>query len=110
MELVRPERLELPTYWFEAINEPLINNLDGVRQNEAEEYYQSVSMKGIALGITPSVQVVGIPVGIPGRIVMVLLMSPDQQAYRPAPAFSPAAHSPCPQLQAMENSLPALSQ
>jgi hypothetical protein len=63
---VRPERLELPTYWFEAIDETAINDLDGVRQREVEEYYQSVSLMGVALRITPSVQVVGIPVGIPG--------------------------------------------
>ena len=27
MRLARPERLELPTYWFEAVNLRRINNL-----------------------------------------------------------------------------------
>ena len=63
--MTRPERLKLPTYWFEAKNETAINDLDQVGGSDAVEYYQSVNLRSVALKITPSVQVVGIPVGIP---------------------------------------------
>jgi hypothetical protein len=36
--LARPERLELPTYWFEAINDPPINNLDEMGRSGAVQY------------------------------------------------------------------------
>ena len=62
--VVRPERLELPTYWFEAMNETAINNLDELGWSDAVQSYQSVSLKSVALRITPSVQVVGIPAGL----------------------------------------------
>ena len=67
MNLARPERLELPTYWFEAKNETAINNLDELGWSDAVQYYQSVSLRGVAVGITPSVQVVGILLGIPAH-------------------------------------------
>jgi hypothetical protein len=33
--LARPERLELPTYWFEAMYKPVINDLHRVGRNDA---------------------------------------------------------------------------
>jgi hypothetical protein len=53
--VVRPERLELPTYWFEAMNDPPFNNLDGVKQSEAEKYYHSVSLRAVASQCLPGI-------------------------------------------------------
>jgi len=51
-----------------AMNETAINNLDELGWSDAVQSYQSVSLKSVALRITPSVQVVGIPVGIPAGL------------------------------------------
>jgi len=58
--------IRFPTYWFRSHGRTTNQSL-GPNEIKAGEYYQSLSLRGVALGITPSVQVVGIPGRKPPR-------------------------------------------
>ena len=64
--MVRPERFELPTYWFVAIASRRISDLCEMRSGATDLYFQRFVRSGIALGINAPMQVAVILLGIPG--------------------------------------------
>jgi len=70
--VVRPERLELPAYWFEANDSRGINYLAALLKTALFYYFQRLPLRGLVRVSNASEQGVGILLGIPDILVVLV--------------------------------------